>query len=46
MFCRNIENMALYDYIVVGASSAGVAVARRLADAGSEQPDPFHVGDN
>jgi choline dehydrogenase-like flavoprotein len=28
--------MALYDYTVVGASSAGVAVARRLANAGME----------
>jgi choline dehydrogenase-like flavoprotein len=28
--------MALYDYSVVGAGSAGVAVARRLADAGIE----------
>jgi len=33
MFCRNGRNMALYDYAVVGAGSAGVAVARRLADA-------------
>ncbi len=35
--------MALYDYKVVGAGSAGVAVARQI-DQG-EQPDPYHVGD-
>ncbi len=28
MFCRNSKNMALYDYIVVGTSSAGIALAR------------------
>ncbi len=33
MFCHNSRNMALYDYTVVDAGSAGVAVARRLADA-------------
>ncbi len=34
MFCHNSRNMALYDYTVVGAGSAVVAVARRLSDAG------------
>ncbi len=29
-----VELEGEYDYIVVGAGSAGVAVARRLADAG------------
>jgi hypothetical protein len=34
MFCPNSWKMALYDYTVVSAGSAGVAVARQLADAG------------